>query len=92
MEVQNINNQMLELKAQIKGLVRKKDLAIKNEKYKNDPEYKARLMKRNRDYYTNKIRPNKVFKYQKCLLKNPIDKPKEETQEENGNPLENAFC
>jgi hypothetical protein len=88
MEVQNINTQMLELKAQIKGLVRKKDLAIKNDKYKNDPEYKARLMKRNRDYYTNKIRPNKVFKYQKCLLKNPIEK----TQEENRNPLENAFC
>ena len=92
MEVETINNQMLELKAQIKGLVRKKDLAIKNDKYKNDPEYKARLMKRNRDYYTNKIRPNKVFKYQKCLLKNPIEKTQDKPQEENPNPLENAFC
>lgn len=88
MEVETINTQMLELKAQMKSLVRKKDLAIKNDKYKNDPEYKARLMKRNREYYTNKIRPNKVFKYKKCLLKNPLDKP----QEENPNPLENAFC
>jgi hypothetical protein len=84
MEVQTINTELEQLKTQMKTLSRKRDLAIKNDKYKNDPEFKARVMKRNREYYQNKIRPNKVFKYKKSEMKNP--------QGENENPLENAFC
>jgi hypothetical protein len=85
MEVETINTQMEQLKAQIKTLSRKKDLAIKNDRYKNDPEFKAKLMLRNREYYQNKIRPNKVFKYKKCEMKY-LQKPLVE------NPLEKSFC
>ena len=89
MEVQTINTELEQLKAQMKTLSRKRDLAIKNEQYKNDPDFKARVMKRNREYYQNKIRPNKVFKYKKSEMKSlGIQNP----QGENPNPLENAFC
>lgn len=90
MEVSQITNQMDALKAQMKTLSRKRDLAIKNDRYKNDPEFKEKLMKRNREYYQNKIRPHKVFKYKKCEMKNP--QVKNENPQEDENPLEKAFC
>ncbi len=73
MDIETINKQMEELKAQtrsqLKTLARKKDLLIKNNLYATDPEYKEKLMKRNRDYYRNKIRPTKVFKYKASEVK-----------------------
>jgi len=80
MDIENINGQIEALKGQMKTLSRKKDLAIKNNMYKNDPEYKAKIMKRNRDYYHNNIRPTKTFKYKKCEAKkyNVDENPQEE--------------
>jgi len=75
---QEIQDKIESLKAELRTLGRKKDLAIKNNKYQTDPEYKARLMERNRLYYQTKVRPLKVFKYKKCELKNPIAKSQEE--------------
>jgi hypothetical protein len=75
---QEIQDKIESLKAELRTLGRKKDLAIKNNKYKTDPEYKARLMERNKEYYQTKVRPFKVFKYKKCELKNPIVKSQEE--------------
>lgn len=70
-----IEDKIEELKNEIRILGRKKDLATKNNKYKNDPEYRAKLMKRNREYYQNNIRPFKIFKYKKCEIKNSAENP-----------------
>jgi len=70
-----IEDKIQNLKETIRMLGRKKDLVTKNNRYLNDPEYRAKIMKRNRDYYQNKIRPTKVFKYKKCELKNCAENP-----------------
>jgi hypothetical protein len=76
--MEEINKQIEDVKAvarkQLKDLAKKKDLANKNNLYATDEEFKEKLKKRSREYYRNKIRPNKVFKYKASELKILEDK------------------
>jgi hypothetical protein len=63
--IEELTKKINNLRSEMKTLSYKKNLAVKNDLYKNDPEYKEKIKLRNLKRYYEKIRPNKVLTYKK---------------------------
>jgi hypothetical protein len=56
-----------EFNKQLKMFNKKLDLHIKNEKYKNNVEFREAVKKKNRDYYHNVLKKNKEERPSKVI-------------------------
>jgi hypothetical protein len=65
MNVEDIEKELNELKTKMRTLGRKRDLVIKNNKYKNDEEFRTAKKKQSLEYYHNVIKPTRIPKYKK---------------------------
>jgi hypothetical protein len=67
--IEELSKKINSLKSEVKKISYVKNLAVKNDLYRNNPEYKEMIKARNLKRYYEKVRPNKVLKYKK---NNPI--------------------
>jgi hypothetical protein len=65
MNVEDIEKELAELKTKMRVLGRKRDLVIKNNKYKNNEEFRIAKKKQSLEYYHNVIKPTRIPKYKK---------------------------
>jgi hypothetical protein len=78
--IEELSKKINNLKSEVKKISYVKNLAVKNDLYRNNPEYKEMIKARNLKRYYEKVRPNKVLKYKKnnpVVLEPLVDIPKD---------------
>jgi hypothetical protein len=63
--IEELSKKINNLKSEVKKISYVRNLAVKNDLYRNNPEYKEMIKARNLKRYYEKVRPTKVLKYKK---------------------------